>query len=821
MDAAPSRQGFRHLRSALLVLAAMPAQAIAEEPEPALPLVAEDASFQSIIVTARRQEERFFDVPLSVDVVPADRIGSGAIEGLQSLAAHVPGLSFEVGWGGFNSFPALRGQSQPSIAGDNVGMFVDGVYQASRDAIDVEPLDLQRIEVVRGPQSALFGHSTFAGLIHYVAAQPSETPLVKASADIATDSLYGLRGTISGPIDRNWKARLAAGWRQADGTWENEAAPGQTLGDWRRIAIAGSIATRDTTGPFGLRLSGRYGNNRSNSPPTTALDHRAYNCGARDPASGVWTYFCGKAPIPSQVTLSPDLPDSRSRTGQLALHLALDLDGLELRSDSSAYRAHSDVIRDVDGSDEGDIYGVCLRAVNCTGIGSLVIPVVRQQHVNIVLHRTLGARELSQELRLRSTGETQFSWQLGAVLFWTRLHTVAAFGGERGALSGAERLSSLVLSNPQRVGPPATINNALVDDPNVSQVTFNDSVEQRRTAAIFATADYRLADGLRLHGEIRSTWERLTLDSREANFAASFGKSLGARTFADVTPRLSLDWHPAERLMLFASYARGSRSGGINPFPNLRPEEQTYAPETNWTTEIGAKYAGRGLIRDIQLTAYDINWHNTQIQGLSTTPGVAALIIRNTRGIHTQGLEASARLVPAGWLTFDLAWSYTDPRFKRGSEDPGGSAACGLSVGNTTSNFCDIVPSTIDPGLLVPDISGNRVARTSKTSWSAAMTLTPRVPAGFRFRVDMTHQDNVFDRQIHGLYYGARTLLDARAILPLGRFVFELWGTNLTNDRYARNAAPRQPALYVGQPRPTDLILADGRRVGITLQFAH
>jgi outer membrane receptor protein involved in Fe transport len=177
--------------------------------------------------------------------------------------------------------------------------------------------------------------------------------------------------------------------------------------------------------------------------------------------------------------------------------------------------------------------------------------------------------------------------------------------------------------------------------------------------------------------------------------------------------------------------------------------------------------------------------------------------------------------VPAGWLAFDLAWSYTDPRFKRGSEDPGGSAACGLSVGNTTSNFCEIVPSTIDPGLLVPDISGNRVARTSENSWSAAMTLSPRVPAGFRFRVDMMHQDNVFDRQIHGLYYGARTLLDARAILPLGRFVLELWGTNLTNDRYARNAAPRQPALYVGQPRPTDLILADGRRVGITLQFTH
>jgi len=149
----------RLLRLALMAVAAIPVPALAEEASP-----------ESIIVTARRQEERFHDVPLAVDVVTAKTIATGGVTNLQTLASHVPGLSFEAGWGGFNSFPVLRGQSQPSIAGDNVGMFVDGVYQASRDAIDVEPLDLARIEVVDGPQSALFGHSTFAGLIHYVPA---------------------------------------------------------------------------------------------------------------------------------------------------------------------------------------------------------------------------------------------------------------------------------------------------------------------------------------------------------------------------------------------------------------------------------------------------------------------------------------------------------------------------------------------------------------------------------------------------------------------------------------------------------------------------
>ena len=182
---------------------------------------------KEIVVTARRQEERNITVPLAVSTVPADAVGAGSVESLQSLASHVPGLYFEAVWGGWNSFPTLRGQTQPSAAGDAVAMFVDGVYQANHDAIDVDPLDLERIEVVKGPQSALFGHSAFAGLINYVPAQATEVPRVSAAADVGTDALLGLQGAMSGPLSRLFKARLAVSWRRSDGTWENAAEPGQ------------------------------------------------------------------------------------------------------------------------------------------------------------------------------------------------------------------------------------------------------------------------------------------------------------------------------------------------------------------------------------------------------------------------------------------------------------------------------------------------------------------------------------------------------------------------------------------------------------------
>jgi iron complex outermembrane receptor protein len=796
-----------------------------------LPLTLSSACFaqtmaeSTIVVTARKLEEKALEVPLETHVMSGDEISTGSVEGLQTLAARVPGLSFEAIWGGANSFPTLRGQNQPSIAGDAVGMFVDGVYQANRDAIDIEPLDLERIEVVEGPQSALFGHSSFAGLIHYVPAQPTEKPFASAAADLGTDALYGVHGVIAGPIHPLLKARLAASWRQANGTWENAGQPGQHLGNIRKLAIAGTIATRDGTGPLSLSLSARYGTTRMNQPPFAGLDYLQYNCGGRDPASGSWSYFCGTAPIPKQLSLSPGLPDSHSRTGQIALHLRLDLDSVELVSDSSYYRADADVYRDFDGSADGDIYGVCAVGLNCSGPGSQGIAVLRLQRVNIVQRHPSSAREIAEEVRVRSTGDRRFSWLVGATLFWTRQdqRTNFAYGAERGALAANERFSSLVLANLRKVGALAAINSALVADPDASQTVQNDAVEHRRTFALFATADQRLGRDVRLRGELRSNWERLIVDSRTANFAPSFGRSLGAQHFLDVTPRISIDYRPGRGWLTYASYARGSRSGGINAFPNLPPEERSFKPETNWTAEAGISYAGTGLVRSTKFTVYDINWDNTQILGFATTSSAVVLITRNTTGIHTRGIELSGEVAPARWLTLDAAYSYAHPRFKQGSEDPGSNSFCGLGPGATTSNLCMVRSSQINPGQLVADISGNVPARAVETSWAAGMTLIPPAAAlrNVRLRANISHQGNVFDRQIDGLTYGARTLLNARLSLPLGPAWLDLWGTNLTDARYVRVAVGRQPAFYLGIPRPTDLIIGDGRRIGLTVRYQH
>jgi len=783
---------------------------------------AEDEDCRDIVVTARRVDERAIDVPLNIAVVAAADMGGGAVTDLQTLAARVPGLTFEAIWGGANSFPIMRGQNQPSVAGDSVGMFVDGVYQANRDAIDVEPLDLQRIEVIFGPQSALFGHSTFAGLIHYVPASPSEEWMTQESADAGTDGLLRARATVSGPVDGTFKLRLAGSRSKSNGTWIDPAEPARRLGDRRSFALAGTLATRDDAGPLSVRLHGRYGESRGNQPAFASLDYRTNNCGGRDPASGVWSYYCGVAPVPEQANaLSPGLQDSRAWAGQAALHLALDLGEVQLRSDTGWYAARSNAFRDFDGSASGEAYGVCVVVLNCPPVASGSASVFRVQQVNLVQRRDIAAREFTQELRLESATDRRLHWLVGAIAFWNRKRQILAYGAERGILAGSERFTSLVFANPARVGPLAAVNSALADDPNATQSVLSDFVERRRNLALFAAADWKIARRFSLRGELRANWEQVSIDSRLANFAPSFGKALPARSFFDLTPRLSAEFRPSGQWLVYASHARGSRSGGINATPNLIAEEQTFEPETNWTTELGVKYRGDGLLRSLQLTGFRIDWRNTQIVGLSISPGVNSLLTRNTRGVDSWGMEMAAQLQFRSWIGLDFAVGYTDPRFRQGSEDPGSTAFCGIAPGIPTSTFCTIRPSTIDPRQLVPDISGKVLLRAARWTWAGGLTLSPRGTAfhGATLRVGANHQDNVFDRSVNGAAYGRRTLLDARLVVPTSFGAIELWGTNLTGMRYFRSAAGRQPQFYSGQPRPLDLILGEGRRLGITLRF--
>jgi iron complex outermembrane receptor protein len=776
-----------------------------------------------VVVTARKVSEPALAVPLSIQVLDRQTLQRGSVDGLYALAARAPGLSFESVWGGGVGLPTIRGQFAPSL-GDTVGVFVDGVYQASRNALDVELLDFERVEVVHGPQGTLYGNSSFAGAIGYVSRSPTRQLEAGAGIDLGNGDLVASEAWLSGPVGGRWLGRLAAANRTFGGTARNASDPGEHLGGYERRAVAATLATHPDQ-PISVRLLARLQDGRYAHPAASFVDGQDYNCGGRDAASGLWSYYCGALPARAQFHVSPDLPDSESRVGQVALQLGIPIGSLHLDAELSYYDARADLVRDFDASADGVEYGVCTAGVNCTGPAGVPRLLTRRLFADEVARDLQDLAQKTFEIRLSGTAG-ELSWMAGAVAIGTSDDTTARFGVERGDLQAEERLTALLPATPERVGPLSIANEALVDEPSRAQAVRQDVSTQKTTWAAFGTLEYSPDDRWSLRGELRGTHERLELDSRVVNFRPSFGRAIAAQDFDDVTARFSATCVLAPTSRAYLSAARGSRAGGINPLPGLPSEEQTYDPESNWTYELGWRHQGADWLRSMAATVYYIDWGDTQIGSLPSQPGLNNLILRNTAGLTTRGIELAMTLAPTDWLVADLAWSLADPRFRAGSDDYGSSAFCGLSANSQDSTLCVIGPprtvNANNPALL-PWLDGNAPGRAPRNTGHAALTAQwPDAAAPLHpwARVDINHQDDVYERQINGARFGRRTLVDARVGLQSGRWTFEVWGLNLADDDYLRASFARLPVLYPTQPRPLDLIHADGRRYGLTVRWS-
>lgn len=781
-----------------------------------------EAELDEVIVTARHVAEEAARVPLVIDVAAGAELGPAAVKDLETLAARFPGLAFESLWGGQGAAVVLRGLSQPSTAGDNVGVFVDDVYQAGRSVMDVDLLDLERIEVVRGPQNTLFGRSSFAGAIRLVPARPTDHNFYRLQADLGSDAMAGLQAIASLPVGNSgWKARAAARLQRSDGAFP---ATSQSLGDVHRRSIALTLARDTSEGrePT-LALHLRLGDMRQGHPASTTLQAEDFNCGALDSRSGYWSYYCGNFPVPAPAALSTGLPDSRSRYAQASLRYARPMGSLRLFSLSSFYHGDADSIRDFDGGTRGFWSGVCTVDVNCAaGQGQTL---TRHAFPNVVSRQWQRVDDWSQELRLGSGSPDGLQWMFGVAGSRTHTREASYYGADRGDLLPGEQLTAIIAATPDITGPASQLNRALVDDAGTTQRLSSANAFRRESAALFGMLEVPLVTP-RLHGrfELRAEREVLHVDLRYAAFQPNTDPDPPAGRSWAVTPRLSLDYQATAGWHAFASLARGARSGGVNTVPGLAEDERRFGPEYNWTTEAGMRHAGNRVLRAVQVAAYYVDWRHSQIMGIATTPGVSALVTHNTAGILARGVEASMQWRAGNLVDATFAWSLADARFRAGSDDAGSRQICGLTSQPPGSDFCAFGPPRHGNGSLplVPYLDGNRTARAPRHSWSASLATPPRSVAGgwmLSGSATLSYRDNVAERPVDGLRYGARHLLGAQLTLERRSWTLALWGSNLTNQRYIRVAGSRGGVFYPQMPRPIDLLYGEGRRVGLTVAF--
>ena len=361
----------------------------------------------------------------------------------------------------------------------------------------------------------------------------------------------------------------------------------------------------------------------------------------------------------------------------------------------------------------------------------------------------------------------------------------------------------------------------MTSDPIATQFLRSAETQHRDAAALFGTLDFHLNSQLRFHGEMRIARE---FERDECTLAGCASASTVA-SFNSITPRISFDKRLPNQGLLWLSAARGVRSGGSNDDPTLIPSEQVFGPESNWTYEVGYRGALIEDLTSLDATVYYIDWSNTQILGPAISPGDHGFVLRNVSGIRTDGIEIANHWTLTRRVQLDLDLALTNPRFKAGSEDVGGISFCGIRLDNATSTFCTIGLSrhqAAGGGLIVPYIDGNTVNRAPQRQWSTALSYqSPGDAKQWRYqaRLELDHQSSVYDRPINGAKFGERTLLQTHIGFARGSWSLDAWARNLTNARYVRMVSSRGPAFYPTTPRPLDLIMGDGRQLGLSVQW--
>lgn len=578
------------------------------------------ADLEEIVVTARKRDERLQDVPIAIAAFSGDQLAERGSNDLFDVTRFTPGFSFERNnrygiQGGVNR-PVIRGMS--SVLGEgNASMFVDGILFS--DNILSFPMDLvERIEVIKGPQAALFGRATFSGAINFITKKGTNEPENKVSVRAAEYDDYEANFLSRGPIvDDKLFYMVHARYYTFGGMYRN-TLDGRKIGDEESTNFNASIEYRPTD-YFTAILSGGYSRDRDGHPAQTLQSRFYNNCHLDAPRQ----YYCGAVKKFNSATL--DIEGLEGKDGlerdstRLNLQLTWDLpNGFTLVSNTGAF--FTEQYFGYDSSYQGATAIAPITVPGAPGYTRLPSDPVRNG--NVMRYEITDRDEWSTELRLSSDPAERFRYMIGAY----------HYSSDRTYLE----------EHFWETAPPI--------DRGLTKVRNN---------AIFASAAYDLTDQWEVTAELRYSEEEI---SNTKPVQGTIG-----RNFYSVAPRFTTTYKFTPDNMVYVNVAKGNKPGVINADPRFPPEIQFADEEQAWSYEVGTKNILFDGMLSTNLALYYIDWDDQQLTSTYFFPepiGGSQSYIINAGKTEIKGLEleVEARLTDA--LTAGLTYAYTDAKFK-------------------------------------------------------------------------------------------------------------------------------------------------------------
>lgn len=532
-----------------------------------------------IVVTARRREERLIDVPLSVTAVTGDQLEQRGVQEITQVAQEVPNITLEVSRGTNTTLTAfIRGVGQQDpVAGfeAGVGLYVDDVYLNRPQAAVLDVYDVERIEVLRGPQGTLYGRNTIGGAIKYVTAELPDDPSLKIRGTYGSYDQADLIITGSAPLTDTLTIG-ASGARLSRGGFGDNLNLGTENYNKDVWAARGTIEFDN--GPVFVRLSGDYVIDNSEARQGTRL-------------------------IPGLLSGAPvldDVFDTRAGLNVVdqeveayggALNIAIELsDELTLKSITGYREDKSTTPIDFDSLPSGD----------------LDVPAIYEND------------QFSQELQLLYEGD----WVSGVVGFYYL--DANAFTAFDVLLENTGALISLPGLNAQTLGDVGTetwsvfgdFTFDLIDDLSIS--VGGRYTNDKRTSRVLRTT-------------FIGGFSDLFIPNSPAIPIAVTSDFQGSETFEDFNPRASISWQPNSNHNVYFTYSQGFKGGGFDPrgqttaAPDLdgdgdidfddQFEFLRFAPETVDSFELGWKASLLDNRLNISLAGFLSQYSDVQIPG--------------------------------------------------------------------------------------------------------------------------------------------------------------------------------------------------------------
>jgi outer membrane receptor protein involved in Fe transport len=766
------------------------------------------AQVEEIVVTTRRTEENLQDVPVSVAAFNSDFIQKQGIATTEDVVKLIPGVQFDQAFSAADTRVSIRGINSER-GRTSVAILLDGVDVSGENVtsgggsslLNTRLLNLERVEVVKGPQSALYGRNAFAGAINYITKQPSFDGFeITTYADKTTEyGIYDLRFGVNGPIIQDQLAvAVTAGIWSSDGFYDNKnsldpvARSGLGGGDSKGIRFVALWQPSDT-----LSVTANVSYNENDTDPRAVAPigtaNTFYLQGNQLPAgttpdytfNGTMDYgqFIGTVPKVDEndIELSRSFRDNRPFEGSeddtwlTYLKIEKDFGAVTGKSLTSYLYNEAKLHEDVDFQ---------------TGFGT---PITRNgidtnfSVENDYLDQT-ETKYYSQEFTVESNEWARGRWLVGAQGFWERTQNWdKSIGWFNDPDFDAAFPDFCVAQNPLdlacsyrdtvRLGnPPKTID------------------RDTDSYSVYGLIGYDLTDKISLTAEARYIYDKITVETNTSIdrvgqyiLAVPIDFSLQALPVQDeqtsdtVNPRFAIDYRITEDIMFYGSAAKGTKPAGFGTAQFAMPQNTRVGKETLWGYELGTKTQWFDGTLQANLALYFNQYEDRQVGVTVRDPvsGWASAGIVNAGEAETKGVEVDLTWAPLDPLTLSVAYSYTDAEFT----DFDYTDIRGQSSGELRAKDQAIC------GSQTGDCSGADVAGVPEHSASFLANYTAPLTGEIEWFVNTiavyTDERALYDR-VRTAYTDDLWVVDAQIGLQTDNWSVQLYAENLLDDDTTR-----------------------------------